>query len=81
MPASDELLGLRNAREAVNRGIELDLYKSLGFVGRVAWMPDFLKRLPLDDVYAGANYAWIESEIDLGDQQGTQTNAVRPLQG
>ncbi len=81
LPASDELLGLRNAREAINRGVELDLYKSLGFFGRVAWMPEVVKRLPLDDVYVGANYAWIESEIDLGDQQGTQTNAIRPLQG
>jgi outer membrane receptor for ferrienterochelin and colicin len=81
LPASDELLGLRNAREAVNRGVELDLYRSFGWVGQVEWMPDFVRNLPLDDVFLGANYAWIESEIDLGDQQGTQTNAIRPLQG
>jgi hypothetical protein len=81
LPASDELLGLRNAREATNRGIELDLYKSLDFVERFDWMPAFIKAWPLADVYVGANYAWIESEIDLGDNQGTQTNAIRPLQG
>jgi hypothetical protein len=81
VPASDQLLGLRNAREAVNRGVEFDLYKSLDFAERIEWLPGFLRGLPLADVYVGANYAWIESEIDLGDQQGTQTNSIRPLQG
>lgn len=81
VPASGNLLQIRNADSATNRGIELDLYKSLGPVARWDWLPGPLARLPWQDVYLGANYAWIDSEIDLGDNQGIQTNAVRPLQG
>lgn len=81
VPASANLLNLKNAAAATNRGVEFDLYRSFDWVQRSDWMPGFLKRLPLADVYVGANYAWIDSEIDLGEQQGTQTNALRPLQG
>jgi TonB-dependent receptor len=80
-PASGELLNLRNAKEASNQGIEFDLYKSLSGVDRLQWLPDWLRSLPWSDIYVGANYARIESEIDLGDNQGIQTNAQRPLQG
>lgn len=81
VPASGELLGIRNAAAATNRGIELDLYRSLAPVERLSWLPDWLQRLPWADLYIGGNYARIDSEIDLGVNQGTQTSAQRPLQG
>jgi len=79
-PASGELLAIDNADSATNIGIEFDVYKSLDFVGRLDFLPRFFKSLPWQDVYFGANYARIDSEIDLGDP-GIQTNTVRPLQG
>jgi hypothetical protein len=79
-PASGEVLALANADSATNIGIEFDVYKSLDGVGRLGFLPGVLQRLPWQDVYIGANYARIDSEIDLGDP-GIQTNAVRPLQG
>lgn len=81
VPASGELLGIRNADSATNRGIELDLYKSLGDVSGLGWLPSWLQDLPWQDLYIGGNYAYIDSEIDLGANQGTQTSAQRPLQG
>ncbi|TXI79753.1 MAG: hypothetical protein E6Q42_00600 [Dechloromonas sp.] len=81
VPASGELLNLKNAKEATNQGIEFDYYRAFSGVEKWDFLPDFLQNLPWQDIYLGANYAWIESEIDLGDQQGTQTNAIRPLQG
>jgi hypothetical protein len=80
-PASGELLQIENADSATNIGIEFDVYRSLDAIGRVGLLPGFLKRLPWQDVYFGANYSRIDSEIDLGENQGIQTNAVRPLQG
>jgi hypothetical protein len=79
-PASGELLAIDNADSATNIGIEFDVYRSLERVGKLGFLPSFLQRLPWQDVYIGANYARIDSEIDLGDP-GIQTNAVRPLQG
>lgn len=81
VPASGNLLQIRNADSATNQGVELDAYKSLDQLNGRSWMPKFLTRLPWQDVFIGANYAWIESEIDLGANQGIQTNATRPLQG
>jgi hypothetical protein len=81
VPASGFLLQIRNAEQATNTGIEFDLYRSLGMVERFGWLPGPLRRLPWQDLYVGANYARIQSEIDLGDSQGIQTNALRPLQG
>lgn len=81
-PASGDLLELRNADSAANQGIELDLYRSFGFVERWEWLPSALReRLPWQDVYLGLNYAWIESEVDLGANAGIQTSTQRPLQG
>lgn len=81
VPASGNLLQIRNADSATNVGIEFDVYVSMANVGETAWLPGFLRELPWKDVYFGANYARIDSEIDLGDNQGIQTNALRPLQG
>lgn len=81
-PASGDLLELRNAESARNRGIEFDLYRSFGVVDDLEWMPERVQRLlPWRDLYLGANYAWIDSEVDLGANAGIQTSAQRPLQG
>lgn len=81
VPASGNLLQIRNADSATNVGIEFDLYKSFTEIGNFDFWPAFMKKLPWSELYLGANYASIESEIDLGDNQGIQTNAKRPLQG
>jgi hypothetical protein len=81
VPASGNLLQIRNADSATNVGIEFDLYKSFAEVGSFEFWPRFMRELPWSELYLGANYAWIDSEIDLGDNQGIQTNAKRPLQG
>lgn len=81
VPASGNLLQIRNADSATNVGIEFDLYKSLGEVGSFGFWPGFMRKMPWSELYLGANYARIDSEIDLGDNQGIQTNAKRPLQG
>ncbi len=81
VPASGSLLQIRNADSATNVGIEFDLYKSFAPINGLSWLPDFMKKLPWSDIYFGANYARIDSEIDLGENQGIQTNALRPLQG
>jgi outer membrane receptor protein involved in Fe transport len=81
-PASGELLELRNAASAGNRGVELDLFRSFGFLEEADWMPAALReRLRWVDLYFGANYAWIDSEVDLGANAGIQTSSRRPLQG
>jgi hypothetical protein len=80
-PASGALLNIRNADSATNTGIEIDYYRSLASVGRAGWLPDFLKRVPWQDVFISANYARIDSTIDLGEDPGLVTNVSRPLQG
>lgn len=81
------LLSLANALGATNQGIELDVYKQLGFFGR--WMGDrgwaralWLDKPDWDNWYVSANYSWIESEIQLDpEQSGGNTNLQRPLEG
>lgn len=81
VPASGNLLQIRNADSATNVGVEFDLYKSMAEIGQLQILPNFLANVPWSDLYVGANYARIDSEIDLGENQGIQTNALRPLQG
>lgn len=72
--AGSLLLTLANAEGAVNQGVELDVYKQLGFLDR--WFDG------LDDWYASANYSWIDSNIKLDPaQSGFNTNLERPLEG
>ena len=79
--SSGNLLTLENAEEATNRGIELDVYRNLGLLKSVKWMPSWARGDFWDSVFVGANYAKIESEIDLGDIDTILTNRLRPLQG
>jgi hypothetical protein len=70
VPGTGSLLSLANADSASNRGIELDYFRSLEFLGE-RWT----------NFYTAANYAWIDSEIDLGGVNDIQTNDARPMQG
>ena len=70
VPGTGNLLSLANADSASNRGIELDYFRGLEFVGE-RWT----------NFYTAANYAWIDSEIDLGGINDIQTNDQRPMQG
>jgi outer membrane receptor protein involved in Fe transport len=77
-----ELLELRNAREATNYGIELDYFNRLSWLERWSTFDDgWLGGVPWADIYFGLNYAWIDSEVSLGDVGGIQTTDDRPLQG
>ncbi len=68
---SDRRTTYINAKSAENAGIELELYKRLGFLG--TWGDDF---------YLQTNVSKIESSVTIGeDQQGILTSSDRPLQG
>jgi outer membrane receptor protein involved in Fe transport len=86
VPGTGTLVSYFNADAAEVYGVELDIYKSLGFLQRMKMLKPALKftrahRLPWDDIYLGFNYAKIESTIALGADQAFQTNQDRPLQG
>jgi TonB-dependent receptor len=71
LPGSSRIISFDNAEAAENAGIELEVYKDFSFLGdRFA------------NFYASANYAYIDSEIQLStDGPSGQTNNTRPLQG
>ncbi|MBK8285204.1 MAG: TonB-dependent receptor [Ahniella sp.] len=70
VPGTGSLVSFANAESASNYGLELDYARSLGtFDDRLAnW-------------YLGANYAYINSTVELGTANDIQTNSSRPLQG
>ncbi|MBK7143701.1 MAG: TonB-dependent receptor [Xanthomonadales bacterium] len=70
VPGTGSLLSLANADAASNRGIELDYFRGLEFLGD-RW----------SDFYTAANFAWIDSEIELGGVNAIQTNDQRAMQG
>lgn len=70
VPGTGSLQSLANADSAQSHGIELDWFRGLGFLGE-RW----------ENLYTGANYAWIDSEIDLGGVNDIQTHDSRPMQG
>jgi hypothetical protein len=70
VPGTGSLLSLANADAATNRGLELDYFRGFGFLGE-----------RFESFYGAANYAWIDSEIDLGGVNSIQTNDRRPMQG
>lgn len=70
VPGTGSLLSLANADSASNQGIELDYFRGLEFLGE-RWT----------NFYTAANYAWIDSEIELDGVNDIQTNDTRPMQG
>ncbi len=71
LPGSSNIISFQNALAAENAGIELEVYKDFSFIND-----------RLANFYISANYAYIDSEIQL-DTSGPsgQTNNTRPLQG
>ena len=66
-----------NAKAAENLGVEFEFYKTLEFVSRWWGEADQWAKW-----YLNTNYAWIDSEIILSDQNSSvQTSSARPLQG
>jgi TonB-dependent receptor len=79
---STSIITLQNALAAEVYGVEVDLYKTFDFVEGWSWLQDsFLGRVDWPDYYLGANYAKIESNVDLDPTGTIQTNTSRPLQG
>jgi outer membrane receptor protein involved in Fe transport len=71
MPGAQFYETFANAEAARNFGLELDVFKSFGFIHE-----------SIEDLYFGGNATWVYSRIELGeDVEGTQTNEKRPLQG
>lgn len=75
------ILSYENADGATNYGIELEGFKYLDFLGETWLGRQTGEGFPWESFFVGANYAWIDSEIELGESQSIQTNSVRPLQG
>ncbi len=75
LPGSSRIISFDNAESAENAGIEVEVYKDLSFFNR------FTETEFWSDFYVSANYAYIDSEIVLGQNSGGQTNNKRPLQG
>ena len=70
-PGTSNIISFQNALAAENTGIEVEVYKDFSFLGD-----------RFTDFYISANYAYIDSEIQLNtDGPSGQTNNVRPLQG
>lgn len=78
IPSTGNVVSFFNARSATDWGIELDWYRSLGFVG--GWLGDDASSL-WDSLFLAANYAWIESDVDVAGLDLALTNDSRPLQG
>lgn len=78
---SADLLTLNNADAGEVQGVEFDLTRSLGYFEEAGWMPEAMRGTFWQDLYVSANYAWLDSEVDLGGASGIQTNTKRPLQG
>jgi hypothetical protein len=75
--AGDQLTTFDNAQTAENFGFEIELYKNFDFLGDwLGWAGTWEK------LYINTNYAWIDSEITLADEDASiQTSDQRPLQG
>ncbi|MFO0028257.1 MAG: TonB-dependent receptor domain-containing protein [Pseudomonadota bacterium] len=82
-PATGDVVTYENVPAATLYGIEFDLYKSLDFVDGWEWLDrGWLGRVPWSEIFVGANYARIESDVELTrETAGISTNLERPLQG
>lgn len=82
VPGTGDLLSYANAESARNYGVEFDLYKSFDFLHRFDWLDrGWLKGTKWENWYVSGNYAFIESNVELGEANLIQTNQERPLQG
>lgn len=67
---SNQQMSFENADGAENYGIEFEFRKSMGFIMD-----------SLDDLYFSGNFAFIESDVQLGEGGGDVTSKNRALQG
>lgn len=71
LPGSSRIISYDNAEAAENAGVEIEVYKDFSFISD-----------RLNNFYVSANYAYINSEIQLSTNGPSgQTNNTRPLQG
>lgn len=59
-----------NAKSATNLGVELEARRRLEMIHD-----------DLENLYFSLNLAWIESNVDLGEEKAASTSKERPLQG
>ncbi len=70
VPSTNPALTYQNAPGAYNLGGEIEFRNHFGFIDPL-----------LMDLYLAGNFAYIESQVDLGDEGGVATSEERPLQG
>jgi len=75
IPSEAFLLSFANAQGAENYGVEFELRKNLGFMGRWVWGGVIWDRLTV-----AGNVSWVESNIKI-TEQGALTSTDRALQG
>lgn len=79
------IITLQNALAAEVYGVEFDLYRSLGFLEDVRWIgslsPWPFGKINWSNYFVSANYARLESSVEIDTSQTIQTNAERSLQG
>ncbi len=71
--SSSRLVSWMNTKDAKLSGFEVEFRKK---IANLMTSENFISPLQL-----GINFAYLYSRIDLGDEVGINTNAVRPLQG
>jgi len=77
LAGASQITTFSNAQSAENFGIEFEVYKNLGFIGKWWGKPEWWTNW-----YVSTNYAWIDSTIQLSEQNAAvQTSDSRPLQG
>jgi TonB-dependent receptor len=77
LAGAEQITTFSNAESAENIGIEFEFYTTLEKFN--AW---FGESDTWDKLYVSTNYAWIDSEITLSDDNAAiQTSDSRPLQG
>ncbi len=81
IPGTLDVVSFANADGATNYGAEIEVFKYFDFMADTWLGRRFGEEFSWESFFIGANYAWIDSEIELGESQSIQTNEVRPLQG
>lgn len=70
VPSAQQSITYENATAADNLGVELEFRKNFDFIHQ-----------SVRDLYLAGNFAYIFSQVDLGDGTGIQTSRRRALQG
>lgn len=82
VPGTGELLSYVNVDSAKLHGIEFDIYRTLDSLADSSWASSgWLADMDWSRWYVSANYAYIDSSVELGSAASIQTTRERPLQG